>query len=436
MAGDRTLWRFSLYGFLKNQQYYDPFLLLAFRQMGVSYTWYGLLIAFREIMTNIMEVPSGAIADLFGKRKSMIVSFAAYIISFGIFGGVGLMASRGELSQLVLRPMLFGAMFFFAIGDAFRTGTHKAMIFTWLRINGRTDERTKVYGYTRSWSKIGSAVSVVLACIFVFLSQNFIYIFFFAIVPYILNIINFLGYPSEVDSDTKKNASVGEILAHLREAFRDSFRNRDLRRLIGESMAFGGMFKAAKDYLQPILQAAAVLLTARLFVGSQLSDVQKSVVLIGPVFVILYLASAAASRKAHVLATKLGSEDRTAKWLRGVKLVVFLLLLPGLYFGVHPLMIVGFVVLYIIQNLWRPVLVSRFDAHSDEGQGATILSIESQGKSVATMIIAPTLGFAIDTVKARGWVGAEGGEFWPIAVIGSILALLFFATAKTKQPAS
>ncbi|MBW1912538.1 MAG: MFS transporter, partial [Deltaproteobacteria bacterium] len=42
--------KFSLYGFLKNQQYYDYFLILAFRQMGLSYFMIGLLIAFREIM--------------------------------------------------------------------------------------------------------------------------------------------------------------------------------------------------------------------------------------------------------------------------------------------------------------------------------------------------------------------------------------------------
>ena len=68
--------RFSLYGFLKNQQYYDPFMILAFRQMGLSFFMIGLLVAFREVIINLMEIPSGAIADLFGRRKSMILSFA------------------------------------------------------------------------------------------------------------------------------------------------------------------------------------------------------------------------------------------------------------------------------------------------------------------------------------------------------------------------
>ena len=107
-----------------------------------------------------MEIPSGAIADLFGRRRSMILSFASYIIAFAAFG-FG-----------VYYWHFFVAMFFFAIGEAFRTGTHKAMIFTWLRNEGRTNEKTKVYGYTRSWTKLGSALSIVLAGLFIWLMQS------------------------------------------------------------------------------------------------------------------------------------------------------------------------------------------------------------------------------------------------------------------------
>ena len=91
----------------------------------------------------------------------MILSFCAYIVSFLIFG----------LSASV--PLLFVAMLLFAVGESFREGTHKAMIFTWLRIHGRLDERTRVYGFTRSWSQIGSAVSVVLAALFVIAGDGY-----------------------------------------------------------------------------------------------------------------------------------------------------------------------------------------------------------------------------------------------------------------------
>jgi len=388
--------RFSLYGFLKNQQYYDYFLLLAFRQMGLSYFLIGLLIAFR-------------------------------IVSFAIFGLSGTAALDGKLAQHTLMPLLFLAMVFFAIGDAFRTGTHKAMIFTWLRIQGRTNERTRIYGYTRSWSKTGSAVSVILACFFVFLTSNFIYVFFFAIIPYILNIINFLGYPKEVDGDIGEGTSIREMVTHLKETLLVSVKQAILRRLILESMGFEGFFKASKDYLQPILMAASLPLTVFLFSGIQLTDEQKSVVLIGPVFFVLFILSAVASRNAYRLVDKTGQEDRTARLLWGVSFVVLLVLFPAMYYEVHWIMIAGFVGLYVIQNIWRPVLISRFDAHSDEAKGATVLSIESQAKSSATMIIAPVLGLAIDLARDHG-VGAS--EFWPMGVLGAVIAIGFFLTAR------
>jgi hypothetical protein len=394
--------RFSLYGFLKNQQYYEYFLILAFRQMGLSFFEIGILVAFREIMINLIEIPTGGVADLCGKRGSMIFSFVAYIISFAIFGSSGIAVTEFGLSQPALISLLFLAMFFFAIGDAFRTGTHKALIFTWLSNQGRTDEVTKVYGYTRSWSKIGSAVSVIVACVIVFRTSNFITVFFFAIIPYILNIINFLGYPKEIDCKIEEKTSLGDIANHLKVTLVASVKQAGLRRLILESMGFEGFFKASKDYLQPILMAAALPLTAALFAGIQLS------------------------RNAYRLVSKAGHEDKTAKLLWGLSVLIFLVLLPAMYYETYWIMITCFVVLYVIQNFWRPVLISRFYAHSDEAKGATVLSIESQAKSLSTMIIAPVLGLAIDL--ARGYdIGASA--FWPVGALGLLIAFGFFVTA-------
>jgi len=423
----RMLGRFSLYGFLKNQQYHEPFLILAFRQMGLSFFLIGILVAFREVMVNLMEVPSGAVADLFGRRKSMILSFAGYIVSFAVFGLTGVAATSGTLATAAVLPLLFVAMGFFAVGDAFRTGTHKAMIFTWLRLEGREDERTKVYGYTRSWSKLGSAVSVILAAVFVFASGNYVYIFFFSIVPYVLGIINFLGYPQEVDGNVGKAGVRKDVLLHLKEALAVSVKRASLRRLVLESMGFEGFFKAAKDYLQPILRAAALPLTTALLMSDRLGEPQQAALLVGPVYLALYLLSALASRKAYVLVEKHGGEDRAARILWLASLLLLAALVPALYVGWFPVIIAGFVLLHVMQNLWRPVLISRFAAHSDEAMGATVLSIESQAKSVATMIIAPGLGFLVDCVTARG-IGSL--PFWPVAVLGAMIAVAFFVTAR------
>lgn len=404
------IWRFSLYGFLKNQRYFEPFIILFFLQQGLSFTQIGFLIAFRELFINLMEIPSGGVADLFGRRRSMMLSFVCYIISFAIFG----------FSQEYWH--MFPAMFFFAVGEAFRTGTHKAMIFTWLRIEGRLDEKTKVYGYTRSWSKIGSAVSTVLAVAIVLLANDYSWVFFFAIVPYIAGLVNFMFYPKELEGQPDPEAGVREVVAHLWECIRLAAVVRGLRRLIIESMSFEGVYKAVQDYLQPIVKNMALLIP--LFVG--LSDTRRSAIMIGIVFVVLYLLSAYASRSSHRLASYAGGEERGSRLLWKVVSVLYLALIPLLVFEYYYAAIIGFIALSLIQNLWRPILISRFDAFASETQGATILSIESQAKSIATMIVAPVFGVAVDFIRSQGegW----GGEFWPIAVIAAVISLIILFT--------
>ena len=68
------IFRFSLYGFLKNQRYFEAFLYLAFLDKGLDFFQIGLLVGFRSLAVNIVEVPSGVIADVFGRRGSLLLS--------------------------------------------------------------------------------------------------------------------------------------------------------------------------------------------------------------------------------------------------------------------------------------------------------------------------------------------------------------------------
>lgn len=405
--------RFSLYGFLKNQRYFEPFIILFFLNIGLSFTQIGFLIGFRELAINLLEIPSGAIADLFGRRRSMILSFIAYIISFAVFG----------FSQAYWQ--LFIAMFFFAIGEAFRTGTHKAMIFTWLRIQGRIDEKTKVYGYTRSWAKVGSAVSVVLAVVFVLWTNNYSYVFFFAIVPYLAGLMNFFFYPKELEGQPDEKANLRTVFKHLWECLRDSICVSHMRRLMAESMGFEGVYKAVEDYLQPVIKALALALPIFMW----MSDERRSAILIGIVYVVLYLAAAYASRNAHRLSQFSGSDEKGSRLLWKVIFILYLGLVPLLYFEYYWAAIICFIVLSLIQNFWGPMIISRFDAYATETQGATVLSIQSQMKAVSTMIVAPILGACVDFVRAN----SIGGDFWPVATIAAFIALMMTVTSLRRK---
>ncbi|MEA2102617.1 MAG: MFS transporter [Thermodesulfobacteriota bacterium] len=402
--------RFSLYGFLKNQRYFEPFIILFFLENSLSFTQIGILIAFREICININEVPSGALADLYGRRKCMMASFIAYICSFVIFG----------LSHHYWG--FFFAMFFFATGDAFRTGTHKAMIFTWLRLENRIDEKTQVYGYTRSWSKLGSAFSIILATMFVLVTNNYRVVFYLSIIPYVIGLITFMSYPRELDSVSTQTVRPAMLFSLLWQTLKDSMHTQGLRRLMVESMAFEGIFKAVKDYLQPVIMALVIVMP----MFTYMDEVRRSSIIVGIVYFILYLASAYASRRSYCIRDYCGGEEQGSIFLWKIMFFIYLVMTPLLYLKSYYLVLAGFVGLYLIQNFWRPILISRFDAYADESRGATVLSMESQVKSISTMIAAPLLGMAVDFVSMHG----PGGEFWPVGILGAAAACMILTTAK------
>ncbi len=396
------IFRFSLYGFLKNQRYFESFLYLAFLQAGMTYFQIGWLVAFREICINIMETPSGAFADVWGRRRSMILSFAFYVLSFVLF-------SFGTSYW-----QFFPGMFFFAVGEAFRTGTHKAMIFDWLKQQGRTKEKTKVYGFTRSWSQYGSAVSVIIGALIVFLTENYRHVFWICIPAYLANIINFMGYPASLDGTTEsKIPSLGQIFRVTWDSFRQTVSRASTRGLLIESALYDGIFSLAKDYLQPALKAAALSLPIMV----SLSGERRTAAAVGVVFFGVYILTGQASRRAHVLSERAGGDYQAARIIWLISLFGYAALVPLLLTGLEIAAILLFVALYALDNLWSPTILSRYNVFVDSGSTATVLSIDSQVNRIVTVALAPLLGYAVD----RGGLWTVGAFGAAVASVGTII---------------
>ena len=391
--------RFCLYGFLKNQRFFEPFLLLALLDKGLSFFAVGLLVGFREIALAVMEIPTGAVADALGRRWAMILSHVGYVASFLTFYFAGSL------------PVLFLAMFAFSIGEAFRTGTHKAIIFGWLQHEGREEEKTLVYGFTRSWSKIGSAVNALIAAGLLIWLEDYDVVFLASAVPAALNVVNFLTYPRYLDFDPTSEAERPGVLRMLLAGLRQCWTRRTLRGLLVEAAAFDGFYKVAKDYLQPLLRQTALALPLLL----TWPDVGRTALLVGIVYAALELLSSAASRKAEAWRVFSGGEEPAAKrlwWLFGGAFAC-LFLTP---LGWDAVSIAGFVLAAIFYNLWRPIMVSRVASHVEGASMATVLSVESQSKTLLAAVLAPLVGLAVDAV---------GPEYRliPIAAAGVLLGV-------------
>lgn len=376
----KMITRFSLYGFLKNFDFTEPFIILFYLSLGLSYLQIGILVAFLNICINLMEIPSGAFADLYGRKTSMLISLSSYLVSYAIFA-----------VSYSFAPLL-PALFFYAVGDAFRTGTHKAMIFDWLKSNNRLSEKTKVYGFTRSWSNYGSAISVLFAVLIVILSENYRLVFVLSLIPGVLSVINMYYYPAELNRRQQHAVSIGQIIRHTRDAVIKTVKNSQIRLLVIQNMSFDGCFAVAKNYLQPILQAQALFLTVYI----TLPEKQSTALVVGSVYFILHLISARSSRKSHLFAKKFTSDKKAILFLLLLGAFLTILASTGIAFKIFILSIIAYTVYFLIQNLWVPIQVAQYDDLADSSEQATILSIASQAKTIGVAILAPLTGYLAD----------------------------------------
>jgi len=382
---DLQYYKFCAYGFLKNLRFFEPFLYLFFLEKGLTYLQIGTLITIREILRNVFEIPTGMLSDILGRRRTMIGSFLFYIISFMIFY---LTSSYG---------VFVVAMLFYAVGDAFRTGTHKAMIFEYLRIQGWEHEKVGYYGHTRSWSQIGSAVSSLLAAGIVFYLGSYSSVFLFSAIPYFLDLLLMITYPRELDGQ-KEKVSWNVILGSFREIVVPmirSFRNKITVKAFSNIALYSGYFRVVKDYYQPVLATLAAGLVLHI---NGIGEKQMSALLIGIMYFILYLGTSRASSNAERFSSLFDSFPAFLN--RSLLIGLFLALITGVFFLLHPpwywLVVIPFSMIYLLENIRRPVGVAYVSEIFPSHILATVFSTESQVRSLFAAILAPVIGFLTD----------------------------------------
>ncbi len=384
---DLQFYKFCAYGFLKNLRFFEPFLYLFFLEKGLTYLQIGTLITVREVLRNVLEIPTGMVADMLGRRRTLIAAFLFYIVAFLIF-------------YLTASYWLFVvAMVFYSSGDAFRSGTHKAMIFEYLKLKGWEDQKVYYYGHTRSWSQMGSALSSLLAAGIVFGSGNYAAAFLFSTVPYILDLLLLMSYPRALDGQVRsvRHGSMGQAFRALVAEVVEELRQRDHRKVLSNLALYSGTFRALKDYLQPELAALAAVLALHTHAGD---EKQVSALIIGTIFFVLYLASSFASRHAGHFARRTGDLGRALN--RTLVTGLLLVMAAGLFFLLPGhwrwSVILPFTAMYMLENLRRPVGVAYVSSLFRSDILATVLSTESQVRSLFAALIAPFTGFLADTL--------------------------------------
>jgi len=376
---NRQYFKFCIYGFLKNLRFFDAFFILFLVEKGLPYTQIGILYAVREIFINIFEIPSGIIADTYGRKNSLIGSFFVYIVSFYVF------YISNDFWLFMIAFILYG------IGDAFRSGTHKGMIMDYLKLNHWEKQKINYYGHTRSWSQKGSAISSLVAGFIVFYSGTYQNIFLYSIIPYMINLLLIISYPRELNRsfkqiNTKSNPGIGLTI----KSFFRIIKKPNVLKIINTSAVHTAYLRAVKDYIQPLMVNVALIIPIMLNVEAE----KKNGIIIGVIYFFIYLATSRASQ----LSSRIAAKNKQN--------ISYITLLFGFIFGIicgvfyiYDLWIISmiaFVGIYIVENIRKPILTGFIADNVPNEILTSVISAQSLLRTIITAIIAFVFGIIAD----------------------------------------
>ncbi len=377
---NRQYYKFCFYGFLKNLRFFDAFFILFLLEKGLSFTQIGILYAVREIVVNLSEIPSGIIADTYGRKRALMAALLFFMISFLVF------YLSADFWLFLLAFVLYG------VGDAFRSGTHKGMIMDYLKLNQWEGQKISYYGHTRSWSQMGSAISSLLAGLIVFYSGRYQSIFLFSIIPYLVNLLLIASYPGELNGPVMLKASgsrpgVGSTIRH----FIKVIKRPEVLEIVNSSAIHTAYLRAVKDYIQPLMVHVALLIPIMLHVEAE----KKNGIIIGLIYFFIYLLTSQASR----LSSRFVVHNKMN--------ISFITLLFGFTFGVVSgalysygfwlIALIAFVGIFIVENIRKPILTGFIADEVPNEILTSLISAQSFIRTVMTALLALVFGIIADS---------------------------------------
>ncbi|MCM1988479.1 MFS transporter [Oceanirhabdus seepicola] len=380
---DKQVWKFCFYGFFKNLKFFEPYLIVYLLSMGLNLIDIGGLIALKEIIIYVFEIPSGVIADIYGKKKELVMCFIFYIISFILFFfGKGIF-------------LISIAMIFYGLGEAFRSGTHKAMILEYLDLKGWGKHKSLVYGRTRSFSLLGSAISALLSIVFILNMPSMKWIFLLSIVPYVLDMLLIISYPKELDRHGDCKFDLKFLIKESMLKVKYTFSQKSIRKVLIGSSIYTGVIDVIKDYIQPILKVMILVS----FVGYSESEGELYLkISLGIIYFVFNIFSSIGSKNAYLLNKFFKSESLLNIYF-GVTAIVFLFLSLGIKLNSYVLIILCYFIIFILKNTRKPFMLDVLGELVDKDSRASVLSVNSQLKSLVIIIFAPIMGFIAEYFK-------------------------------------
>lgn len=149
MALEGNVWKSYVYRFLMNFQLWWPIWVIYLqRSRGLSLTQITLLDTPFFLLIVLAEVPTGAVADRFGRRVSLMIGSALLAVAVFVFG------IADNYAVILVSYTAWG------LAQTFQSGADTAILYDSLKLVGREDDFQKIN--SRLWALTSLAVLIAI----------------------------------------------------------------------------------------------------------------------------------------------------------------------------------------------------------------------------------------------------------------------------------
>jgi MFS family permease len=153
-AADRNAVLFVAFRILFHSRFYYPVFMILFLDFGITVEEFGLLNAVWAAAIVLLEVPSGALADLVGRRRLLVAGSLLMVLEMLVLCVVPV-PSAWVLPALLANRVLSGA------AEAFISGADEALAYDSLRAHGLAEQWPRVLERLLQWGGVATVVAMI-----------------------------------------------------------------------------------------------------------------------------------------------------------------------------------------------------------------------------------------------------------------------------------
>ncbi len=337
--------------------FFIPIFVLYLKTKGITMTQVMLLQAVYCIMVFTLEIPTGAIADQVGRKKTIAIG--------SIFGAAGILyyAFAETFTGFILAEIIL------ALGTVMISGADTSIIYDTLKILKKETHFKKIQGRANAIGFTAAALASLAGGWLYTIDARLPMIA--ASLPFAITVFVALSMREPASSGA---ATLAETISLIKTGIRFTATHKQVRWLVLYTAIYSAFSFAMFWLYQPFLIRAGI-----------------SVIYFGPIFAAINLLVALGAFSSHRIENTIG-EKASLIMIPALTIIALVLLSTG-----HlPL---GFIAIILGQFAWGysdPVINDYINRHIASRNRATILSINSLSISMAGAIVLPFIGYLVD----------------------------------------